>query len=114
MSIRFQQQHQRLPTVDGATAWFPVQLNTFIYIDNVSINGMKIVGEGRTYLKDIGLDADVARKEVRGPELVMDKLSMRKDDAFWKGLRADSWGLRTCAPTRCWTAWERKRISTEN
>lgn len=100
VSIRFQQQHQRLPTVDGVTAWFPVQLNTFIYIDNVSINGMKIVGEGRTYLKDIELDADVARKEVRGPELVMDKLSMRKDDAFWKGLRADSLGakdLRTYA-----------------
>ncbi len=100
LSIRFQQQHQRLPTSDGATAWFPVQLNTFIYMDNVSINGMKVVGEGRTYLKDIELDVDVARKEVRGPELVMDKLSMRKDDAFWKGLRADSLGskdLRTYA-----------------
>ncbi|MEO7080980.1 MAG: DUF5686 family protein [Flavobacteriales bacterium] len=94
VSIRFQQQHQRLPTVDGATAWFPVQLNSFIYMDNVRINGMKVVGEGRTYLKDIELDVDVARKEVRGPELVMDKLSMRKDDAFWKGLRADSLGAK--------------------
>ena len=94
ISIRFQQQHQRLPTAEGGTAWFPVQLNSFLYMDNVSINGMKIHGEGRTYLKDIELDADVARKEVRGPELVMDKLSMRKDDEFWKGLRGDPLGVK--------------------
>ncbi|MEO8732766.1 MAG: DUF5686 family protein, partial [Flavobacteriales bacterium] len=93
-SIRFQQQHQRLPTADGDSAWFPVQLNTFIYLGNVSINGLSVYGEGKTYLKNIELDVDVARKEVRGPELVMDKLSMRKDDAYWEGLRADSLGAK--------------------
>lgn len=100
VSIRFQQQHQRLPTAGGGTAWFPVQLNTFIYFGGLSLNGMGVYGEGRIYLKDIELDVDVARKEVRGPELVMDKLSMRKDDAYWKGLRSDSLGakdLRTYA-----------------
>lgn len=94
LSIRFQQQHQRLPTVSGSTAWFPVQLNSFLYLGNVSINGMSVVGEGRTYLKNIELDPDIPRKEVRGPELVMDKLSMRKDDEFWKGLRGDSLGTK--------------------
>jgi hypothetical protein len=89
-SIRFQQMHRRLPTADGDSAWFPVQLNTFIYLNFVSLNGMSVFGEGKTYLKNIELDVDVPRKEVRGPELVMDKLSMRKDDAYWEGLRADS------------------------
>lgn len=100
ISIRFQQKHERLPTANGGTAWFPVQLNTFVYLNGISINGLGVYGEGRIYLKDIELDVDVARKEVRGPELVMDKLSMRKDDAYWKGLRADSLGtkdLRTYA-----------------
>lgn len=86
VSIRFQQKHERV----GGKAWFPVQLNTFIYFDNVTLSGMKLYGAGRTYLKDIEVDADVQRKEVRGPDLVMDKLSIRRDDAYWNGLRTDS------------------------
>jgi hypothetical protein len=49
MSIRFQQQHRRLPTAAGDSAWFPEQLNSFIYLNNVSVNGMAVYGEGRTY-----------------------------------------------------------------
>ncbi|HEX2617576.1 MAG TPA: DUF5686 family protein [Flavobacteriales bacterium] len=86
VSIRFQQKHERV----GGKAWFPVQLNSFIYFDNITLNGLKLFGAGRTYLKDIEVDADVARKEVRGPELVMDQLSTRRDEAFWNGLRTDS------------------------
>lgn len=94
LSIRFQQKHERLPTVTGGHAWFPVQLNTFIYMNSVSINGLHPYGVGRAYLKDIAIDADIERKEVRGPELVMDRLSVRRDEAFWNGLRADSLGSK--------------------
>lgn len=94
LSIRFQQQHKRLPTAKGGSSWFPVQLNTFIYMGNVKINGMSVHGEGRTYLKDVQLDPDIPRKEMRGPELVMDKLSIRKDEAYWSGLRTDSLGSK--------------------
>lgn len=90
ITVRFQQKHEQLPTATGGRAWFPVQLNTFIYMNNVSLNGLQPYGVGRTYLRDIAIDADMERKEVRGPELVMDRLSMRRDDAFWNGLRADS------------------------
>lgn len=98
LSIRFQQQHKRLPTAKGGTAWFPEQLNTFIYAAMISVNGMRVVGEGRIYLKDIELDADIPRKEVRGPELVMDPMSTRRDSALWAGLRPiplDAKDLRT-------------------
>ncbi len=94
MSIRFQQQHQRLPTATGDSAWFPVQLNSFIYLNFLSLNGMSVVGEGRTYLKHIELDPDIPRKEVRGPELVVDRLGIRKDSTYWAGLRTDSLGAR--------------------
>ena len=94
MSIRFQQQHRRLPTATGDSAWFPVQLNSFIYMGNVSVNGMSVYGEGRTYLTNIELDPDMPRKEVRGPELVVDKMGIRKDDEYWKGLRTDSLGAK--------------------
>ncbi|MBX2972438.1 MAG: carboxypeptidase-like regulatory domain-containing protein [Flavobacteriales bacterium] len=85
-SIRFQQLHER---VDGK-AWFPVQLNAFIYMYGVSLNRFTPYGVTRTYLKNIEVDADVQRKEVRGPELVMDRLSTRQDDAYWNTLRTDT------------------------
>ncbi|MCB9178892.1 MAG: carboxypeptidase-like regulatory domain-containing protein [Flavobacteriales bacterium] len=85
-NIRFQQLHEKV----GGRAWFPVQLNAFIYLDNVAINGLKPYGVTRTYLKDIELDADIARREVRGPEIVMDRMSSRQDDAYWSALRTDT------------------------
>lgn len=86
VAIRFQQLHDQ---VDGK-AWFPVQLNAFIYMNGVSMNGLTPYGFTRTYLKNIEVDADVRRKEVRGPELVMDKLGTRRDEAYWKALRTDT------------------------
>ncbi len=86
MGIRFQQLHER---VDGK-AWFPVQLNAFIYMYGVALNGLTPYGVTRTYLKNIEVDAEVKRKEVRGPELVMDRLSTRQDETYWSGLRTDT------------------------
>lgn len=84
-SIRFQQLHE---LVNGK-AWFPTQLNAFIYLDNVSFGIGKPYGVSRTYLKDIELDVEIDRKEVRGPELVMDRMSTRQPDAYWNALRVD-------------------------
>lgn len=86
-SVRFQQLHER---VDGK--WFPRQLNTFIYFDkgNVSVNGLAPEGVGRIYLRDIEVDAEVDRKEVRGPEFVADRMEIRRDDAYWEQWRVDT------------------------
>ncbi len=90
MSVRFQQLHQRVATSNGTGRWFPHQLNTFMYLDNVSVNGMGVAGIGRVYLKDIEVDADIARKEVRGPELLADRMETRRDEDYWKQWRVDS------------------------
>ncbi len=86
VGIRFQQLHEQV----NGKAWFPVQLNAFIYMYGVSLNGHTPFGVTRTYLKNIEVDADVRRKEVRGPELVVDRLSMRQDEDFWQALRTDT------------------------
>jgi hypothetical protein len=86
MSLRLQQQHEK---VQGR-AWFPVQLNTFIYFDGMVVGDKRVVGIGRTYLKEIEVDADVARREVRGAEFEMQREAVRRDEAFWSGLRNDS------------------------
>ncbi len=96
ISVRFQQLHERV----GGKAWFPAQLNTFIMFDNVSIGPFKMMGVGRTYLRNIEVDVDVARKEVRGPELVTDRMVVKRDDAYWDELRGgtlDTKELKTYA-----------------
>ena len=96
ISIRFQQLHERV----GGRAWFPVQLNTFIYFDNVAIGPFRMMGVGRTYLRDVEVDAPVERKEVRGPELVTDRMVVKRDDAYWAELRGgelDTKELKTYA-----------------
>lgn len=82
-SIRFQQLHEKV----GGKAWFPVQLNAFLYLDNVVVGPGKPYGVNRTYLKNIELDAPVQRKEVRGPDLVMDRIAVRQPDTFWEEMR---------------------------
>ncbi|MBK6370919.1 MAG: carboxypeptidase-like regulatory domain-containing protein [Flavobacteriales bacterium] len=85
LSIRFQQLHEK---VQGK-AWFPTQLNAFIYLDNVSIGIGKPYGVARTYLKEIEIDVPIERGEVRGPEVVMDQMSTRRTEEFWNALRVD-------------------------
>jgi hypothetical protein len=36
------------------------------------------------------VDADVARKEVRGPEFIADRMETRRDDDYWKQWRVDT------------------------
>lgn len=86
VNMKLQQQFAKV----GGRAWFPVQLNTFLYFDGVEVNNWKVIGIGRTYLKDIRLDEPIAKKEVRGPEFVMDRIATRRDDAFWDTLRIEA------------------------
>ena len=83
--LKLQQQFAKVLGV-----WFPVQLNTFLYFDFIQVNDFKVMGIGRTYLKEIEVDVPIARKEVRGPELVMERMAVRRDEAFWAGLRTDT------------------------
>lgn len=84
-SLKLQQQFAKVQGV-----WFPRQLNTFMFFDFVQVNTFKLMGIGRIYLKEIEVDVPIERKEVRGPDLVMDKLAARRDEAFWNALRTDS------------------------
>jgi len=90
VSVKLQQQFAKV----NGRAWFPVQLNTFLYFDGVSVNEWKVVGIGRTYLKDIKLDEPIAKREVRGPEFVMERIATRREESFWDTLRVDALELK--------------------
>ena len=86
MSLKIQQRHERV----GGVAWFPVQLNTEVVFPFLQANSYALMGIGRTYLKEIELDADIHRREVRGPELTAERMVMRRDDEWWNSLRENS------------------------
>lgn len=85
IGLKVQQLHER---VGGA--WFPVQMNTTFLLSNVSVNSWTMTGIGRTYLRDIEVDVDIARGETRGPAFTAEKMMTRNDETYWTALRNDT------------------------
>jgi len=83
--VKVQQVHRK---VNGT--WFPVQLNTTYFFDGISLDGFHPIGIGRVQLRDIETGIDVSRKEVRGAELELDPMALKRDEAYWRSLRTDS------------------------
>ncbi|MBL7963003.1 MAG: carboxypeptidase-like regulatory domain-containing protein [Flavobacteriales bacterium] len=92
-SMKVQQRFERIAAGE-ARYWFPTQLNTFLYFDFVQVQIWRLMGISRTYLRHIELDVPIARKEVRGPEFVAERLDMRRDEAYWNNLRTDTLDAR--------------------
>ncbi|MFN3875370.1 MAG: DUF5686 family protein, partial [Flavobacteriales bacterium] len=83
--VKLQQRYARV----GGT-WFPVEMNTYLYLDFIEAGPFKAMGITRTYLRAIAVDLPMERKELRGPELVMDRLAARRDEAYWAAVRTDT------------------------
>ncbi len=89
-NLRIQQLHEK---VQGRQ-WFPVQLNTFFYLDNLQLDEWKVVGIGRTYLKDIELEPELRARDLRGPEVEVMEEAHTREEEFWKQHRVDTLDLR--------------------
>ena len=87
--VKIQQQYQK---IDGA--WFPVQLNTNILFNNAQINNFKVMGIGKTYLKNIEINPEISNKEFSYVEQEIDKNATKKDDAFWNQYREDTLSIK--------------------
>lgn len=86
MDIRIRQHYEY---IDGRQ-WFPVQLNTDIIFKNAYVGPFEVIGIGRSYLKNIRLDAPLRRRDVGSIALRMDPLSTRQPNEFWQAQRFDS------------------------
>ncbi|MCB0401337.1 MAG: carboxypeptidase-like regulatory domain-containing protein [Flavobacteriales bacterium] len=89
VSIKIQQQYQK---IEGA--WFPVQLNTNVIFNNLAINTFKVVGIGKTYLKKIQINPELANKEFSYVEQEIDRDANKKDEAFWEQYREDTLSVK--------------------
>jgi hypothetical protein len=84
--IKIQQQYEKVQNM-----WFPTQLNTDIELDMVSINTRKMVGSGRTYIKDIQIGIEQEKKKFDGVVIDYDQKSIKNySDSLLSKYRIDT------------------------
>ena len=84
---------QRYSFIDNRQ-WFPVQLNTDLVFNNIQFGPFAMVGVGRSYLKNIRLDAPLRRRDVGTIALRIDPMATRQPDSYWQEQRFDSLDAR--------------------
>lgn len=85
-SIRIQQKYELLE----GNHWFPVQLNTDIMFNNMSVGSAKPVATGKSYRKDIVLLPEIVSREFNEVSVEVVPGAHLKDDQFWNMYRKDS------------------------
>ncbi|MBW6498036.1 MAG: DUF5686 and carboxypeptidase regulatory-like domain-containing protein [Bacteroidales bacterium] len=89
--VRIQQMYE---LIDGRS-WFPTQLNTDVEILNVpNINHFRLLGLGRTYLRNIKLEPNLTRRDLSSYAIEFSPNTIVRDPDFWIRNRPDSLSLR--------------------
>jgi hypothetical protein len=70
--------------------WFPVQLNTDLIFNNVAVNRFKLIGKGRSYIKDIVIDPELLKKEFDNTIVEMEPDATKKSEDYWNKYRVDT------------------------
>lgn len=79
--------HQQYTMIGGL--WFPEQLNTYLSLTSKSSSGSSnIVGEIRSYIKEIRLNPELKRKDASGIANDIAEGAGLKDSVFWEQSRA--------------------------
>ncbi len=82
-NIRIQQQYE---FVDNRK-WFPKQLNSTINMGSVFVANIPVIGEGRSYIKNLKLDAPVKKSEFTPVTLLMASGAANRPDSVWNQYR---------------------------
>ncbi len=83
LSVRIQQKYELIK----GNYWFPVQLNTDILFNTIMLNGQSLVGIGKSYLKNIKVDAPMKGVRFNNVVLDIDRQAAKQDTAFWNANR---------------------------
>lgn len=89
ISIKIQQSYEFIQD-----HWFPVQLNTDIIFRMASASdgstNYPLIGNGRSYIRDINLNPDLKKKDFSYHEVEINKEATKRKGEFWKEYRVDS------------------------
>ena len=94
IAVQIQQKYE---LVDGEH-WFPVQLNTNITFDALQVSSggqnSRLLGIGKTYIKDIELNPELVKKAFSHIEIELDPNAAYRKEEQWKAIRIDSLSIR--------------------
>lgn len=90
LNIRIQQKYEKVEN----KAWFPVQLLSFMELTSIQMDGFDALGEARSYMKNIELNANLERKEFSPVTLMMDKEALSQPDSIWTKYRSRELDLK--------------------
>lgn len=94
-NVKVQQHYSFIDSIQ----WFPVELNTTLYLNQLNLatsdssNQQKqyaLVGYGSNYIKNINLSPSLKKKDFSHVELVFSPEAANKNDTFWMQYRNDS------------------------
>lgn len=83
LGMRIRQFHQRV----GET-WFPVQVENTLFLDLLEVESYKLMGLMRVDLSAIETHLALTARDLRGVDLVADRLVTRASMAYWDSLRS--------------------------
>lgn len=95
LSVKIQQRYERFKD----DAWFPVELNTDLIITPMNdvknaktgnTYQMKLIGVGKSYLKDIEINPEIKSRNFSHVEASFDPKAGERDNTFWGQYRKDS------------------------
>lgn len=86
LEVKIQQMYE---LIDGER-WFPVQLNTEIAFNNITTGSFKIVGIGKSYIRDIVLNEEYLKSEFSNVEVDIDPQASDRPEEYWEEYRVDS------------------------
>lgn len=90
LSVKIQQKYEYIDNKQ----WFPVQLNTDLIFNNIvgmaGKNKLKMMGIGKSYLRNISLNPDLNKKDFSNIEIEMGDDAGKTTDEFWLKYRVDS------------------------
>jgi hypothetical protein len=81
--IKIQQQYEFVEN----RKWFPKQLNSSIQFVQIIVSGTPMTGEGRSYIKNLQLDAPLKRAEFTPVALLMAPKAGSQPDSVWMKYR---------------------------
>ncbi|MFH1118955.1 MAG: DUF5686 family protein [Bacteroidota bacterium] len=84
--MRIQQMYEFI----SGRQWFPVQLNTEVTFNTINLNKSKPVGIGKSYRRDINLDAEIIGRELSNIAVEITPEAARQNESLWNQYRIDS------------------------
>jgi Family of unknown function (DUF5686)/CarboxypepD_reg-like domain len=86
VGIRLQQKYQ---LVDNKQ-WFPEQLNFELILNQYNVKGTGIRANGKGYIKDVELYADINKKDFTAESLRMEDSAGKRNNEFWTENRTEA------------------------